>query len=1060
MARSERPKESCDFGQRLIPHIIDERAITNPDEAYASVPNTGRPQDGFKNISYGTFANAINCCAWWIKEHLGSGPNFETLVYVGPNDLRFSILTVAAVKTGHKAMFISPRNSLAGHLSLLDAGNCKSLLVSNGAPRFVDEILGQRHMNKVLVPDLDYFLQGPKAELYPYDKSFAEARYEPLVALHTSGSTNLPKLVTVKHGTAAAIDALQRLPLQGEHATIPSLFSNKRVFVPFPPFHAAGLYITLPLAVFYGFTVVLPPNVPLTAEVADAVHLHGDVQATILPSSVLTDITNAPSQHANLGTLSFVAFGGSALPKLVGDGIISVSKPVNWLGSTELCFTPAEILDAEDWEYMKFSPIMGAEFRPFDDELYELVIVRDPSLEIYQGVFYTFPELSEYPMQDLYSKHPSKPGLWRYRGRADDIIVFGNGEKTNPVAMETMIESHGMVRSALVIGQGRFQSALLIEPTNDISSPEEKEAALNNLSEIVVRANSESPAHAKVSKELIMFTSPEKPMLRAGKGSVQRKLTLRLYEEEINKLYESLDVREDPSATLPLDSFESIRSSLAALISAATSFELDSFDSDFFRNGMDSLQVINIVRAVNATQNNTKITARTVYASPTVTKLAQVLLPAGVSNNLNVQDEDQIRRIQGITESISSDLPVNARRPMRSDSTFTVVLTGSTGSLGSFLLLNLLRDPKVAKIYCLNRSTNAQERQAKFLDQRGFSIDALREKVEYLHSNFAESYLGLALAKYSELLERTTHILHSSWEVDFNLTFDYFVDTHVRGVRRLIDFSAHSLRDARIFFISSRGTVSQWTTKHASTVPEEVLHDWQVPESIGYAQSKFAAERLLDDARRVAGINCAICRVGQIAGPVSENGIWNKQEWLPSLIASSNYLGKLPSSLGPLDVVDWIPVDLLSNIILDLLFNTSGDLSSAPLSINGIISPDKTPESGSTAVFHAVNPSRVLWADLIPAVLACLDDSVKIVTLDEWVDTLKLSLEETKEIQHNPAAKLSDFFLAWREASVQPLLDTTITMQRSPTMAALKPVTATWMQTWMRQWGYCRLHLT
>jgi acyl-CoA synthetase (AMP-forming)/AMP-acid ligase II len=106
MAESDHPQESCEFGLRLLPGIIDERAITHPDDAYASVPNTPQPQDGFKNISYGTFANAINRCAWWIEDHLGRGQNFETLVYVGPNDLRFSILTVAAVKTGHKVRFL------------------------------------------------------------------------------------------------------------------------------------------------------------------------------------------------------------------------------------------------------------------------------------------------------------------------------------------------------------------------------------------------------------------------------------------------------------------------------------------------------------------------------------------------------------------------------------------------------------------------------------------------------------------------------------------------------------------------------------------------------------------------------------------------------------------------------------------------------------------------------------------------------------------------------------------------------------------------------------------
>ncbi|KAH7009835.1 hypothetical protein EDB80DRAFT_713952 [Ilyonectria destructans] len=80
---------------------------------------------------------------------------------------------------------------------------------------------------------------------------------------------------------------------------------------------------------------------------------------------------------------------------------------------------------------------------------------------------------------------------------------------------------------------------------------------------------------------------------------------------------------------------------------------------------------------------------------------------------------------------------------------------------------------------------------------------------------------------------------------------------------------------------------------------------------MGYGQSKFVSERLLDTAARETDIPCIICRVGQIAGPTTAAGMWLKQEWLPSLIASSKYLGKLPESLGHIDTVNWIPVDLL-----------------------------------------------------------------------------------------------------------------------------------------------------
>lgn len=38
-------------------------------------------------------------------------------------------------------------------------------------------------------------------------------------------------------------------------------------------------------------------------------------------------------------------------------------------------------------------------------------------------------------MNDLAMPHPTRPGLWKIVGRADEQIVLSNGEKTNPVPL-------------------------------------------------------------------------------------------------------------------------------------------------------------------------------------------------------------------------------------------------------------------------------------------------------------------------------------------------------------------------------------------------------------------------------------------------------------------------------------------------------------------------------------------------------------------------------------------------------------------------------------------------
>ena len=89
------------YGHRLIPQLIDERARLNPQGSVWSVPKSSNLADGFRDISYGQVARAINRVAWWIDEQIGKSTTFEKLAFIGPSDLRYSILTIAAQKTGH-----------------------------------------------------------------------------------------------------------------------------------------------------------------------------------------------------------------------------------------------------------------------------------------------------------------------------------------------------------------------------------------------------------------------------------------------------------------------------------------------------------------------------------------------------------------------------------------------------------------------------------------------------------------------------------------------------------------------------------------------------------------------------------------------------------------------------------------------------------------------------------------------------------------------------------------------------------------------------------------------
>lgn len=87
-----------------------------------------------------------------------------------------------------------------------------------------------------------------------------------------------------------------------------------------------------------------------------------------------------------------------------------------------------------------------------------------------------------------------------------------------------------------------------------------------------------------------------------------------------------------------------------------------------------------------------------------------------------------------------------------------IILTGSTGSLGSYLLDVLHRDERVHSINCINGSIDAAKRHANSRAQRRLcSLDSRR--VGFLQGDLSLPQFGLSEPHYEGLLLRTTHLM-------------------------------------------------------------------------------------------------------------------------------------------------------------------------------------------------------------------------------------------------------------------------------------------------------------
>lgn len=495
--------------------------------------------------------------------------------------------------------------------------------------------------------------------------------------------------------------------------------------------------------------------------------------------------------------LDFVLYAGGPLSNTTGSLLNEVTDVCQFYGSTETGSVPTLVPLREDWAYLEFHPIYGADMQPSEDDAYEMVLHKDPRLQGVRGLSCNFPEVEHWHTKDLFRPHPTKPNLWQFHGRKDDIIVLSNGEKFNPVPSETVIAGHHLVSGALIVGQGRFQAALLIEADETVAPPE---SLIDDIWPTIERANAQAPGHARVIRSLITVAGPSKPFERAAKGTVIRKMTAEKFAGEIESLYSGKTITGRAPVLAATDDLNAIRNYVRT--SVILSFAIPGLkdDDDLYVLGLDSLksvEIVSILKAGLGALDTSWLSIQTLYAHPTVQKLSEATY-----KRLNLQEieeengpkQSRIATMANLVQSFTRDLPNTPSRGTRLplSSKLNILLTGSTGSLGTHLLQSLLDDPAISKVYCLNRSPNAQEKQSKSFTLLSLSPNLNTPRVEFIHANYGEAQLGLPDVLYKELTSTVDIIIHNAWKVDFNHTLSSFSPVHIRGIRNLIDWNLSS----------------------------------------------------------------------------------------------------------------------------------------------------------------------------------------------------------------------------------------------------------------------------
>ena len=797
--------------------------------------------------------------------------------------------------------------------------------------------------------------------------------------------------------------------------------------------------------------VLGPPFSPPSGNTMKEVLDQQKVRAVYIPPSIAEQLLQLPNGLNYFKNLDFVCYTGGPFSPSAGQKLTEVTDLVPLYGSTEAFQTPQLAPSKEDWAYMEWNPHFPHRMELADEPgVFELVLSADQSTAKISALNHNLPGVSEWRTKDLFRQHPSKPSLWQYYGRRDDIIVFSNGEKYNPVPAELLIGGSKLVTGALIIGSGRSQAGLLVEPKMDMETGDQETSLTSDIWPLVEQANLSVSGQGRISRSKIIIV-PAGSFLRAGKGTVVRKLTEQKIRDKIEEMYSTAHIPTPLFKLQPDFDRESIERFVQNIVNDTFQSKIG-LEDDFFTHGLDSLKSIEMLQALKGgiaslidQEKLHRLSMDLIYRFSTGLQVAEALLgflesgsiPKGIASSPSDLDGIVRKYVEKLPTSFSSEVNTDRSQSSQMAKTRqqTIALTGSTGSLSTVLLRYFSSQSDISKVHCINRR-HVPDHENQFGDE------VRAGRVEFHIATLSHFRLGLSIDTYNKLLEDVDIIVHNAWAVDFALPLHAF-EQQLEGVQNLIVWANQSPRPhTKIVFVSSVSSVLNYGTYHAPStrVPESLVSDPRAALTTGYAQSKFAAEQMIATASERCSVPSIILRLGQVVQAEdfsSLDGERAKHSWVPRLFKTSNLLGYFPENICD---VDWLELEHAAAIV--------GELSMLDHDRSRVGKGARTPDgmAGLLGVVNIVNPRPASWSMLLPGLKkrGVLEVTTKPISLVEWVAKLR----STQLNQGLPAAELISFFESLGEGKQGVKFETECGRAGSKIFADLKPINEDVVARW------------
>lgn len=534
----------------------------------------------------------------------------------------------------------------------------------------------------------------------------------------------------------------------------------------------------------------------------------------------------------------------------------------------------------------------------------------------------------------------------------------------------------------------------------------------------------------KNNKLICYFSSSKQININDLKAFMQRKLPLYFIpnffvQVEKFKLTANGKIDRKALSRIPLDSnttYEEPKTdyqkNLAEAFQTVLGVEKVGITDNFFELGGDSLLAIKL--QIEAFNKGLNLSYKDIFKYPTIKQLSENVSSAN-SENDNFKDDYDYSKI----DALLKNNVFNNKEKLPKNKFKNILLTGSTGFLGSHILDALMKNTK-ANVYCLIRAKDNNDPQIRLLNTLRFYFGnkydrQIFNRIIVIEGDIKAKKLGLNDLYYKELGSSIDLVINSAAIVKHYGSMDTFNATNIEGAKNIIKFcSDNNCQLYHLSTLSVSGNIFETDSykvaelSNGVTFNEQSLYIGQDLSNV-YIYTKFIAERLILENIMNGTLDAKIIRLGNITNRysdgifqinVSENAFLNRMN-------SFLHIGYIPDYLVD-KYIEFSPVDLCAEAIVKLIS-----------------------VKNKFTIYHIYNNNHITFRELF-SILNSLKIEIKIVDKETFNKKIN-SLSKDNSSKNILSGIINDF-----DENKNLVYNTNIKLQNNFTNKVLKNLSFKW----------------